>query len=481
VAVITPVESADAPGLSRNRRLLVLGICSMSLLLVSLDVTIVNVALPSIHHSFHASLQGLQWTLDAYTLVLASLLMLSGATADRIGRKRVFTVGLIIFTGGSALCAAAQSLDMLVAARVLQAIGGSMLNPVAMSIIRNTFEDPKERAQAIGVWGAVVGISTALGPVVGGALVDGPGWRFVFLVNVPVGIAALVLTRLFVPESRAPRARRIDPIGQALVIVWLASLVYAIIEGQRDGWGSTTIVGLFVVAALSLGVLIAYELRRREPLIELRFFRSAPFSGASVTAICSFAAFGGFLFLNTVYLQNVRGFSALHAGLYSLPLAVMMLILAPISGQIVGQRGARIPLMLAGACLTAGPLLLIGLSPHTSVGLLIGAYFVLGAGIGLINAPITVAAVSGMPPAQAGVASAIASTSRQLGFALGVAIIGAVTGAGDAHGFGPTFATATHPGWIVISGLGALVLVLALISTSSWALASAKRTAELFT
>jgi len=479
--VTTPVEPAETPGLSRNRRLLVLGICSMSLLLVSLDVTIVNVALPSIHRSFHASLQGLQWTLDAYTLVLASLLMLSGATADRIGRKRVFTVGLIVFTSGSALCAAAPSLGLLIGARVLQAIGGSMLNPVAMSIIRNTFEDPKERAQAIGIWGAVVGVSMSLGPVLGGALVDGPGWRFVFLVNVPVGILALFLTRRFVPESRAPRARRIDPIGQLLVIVWLLSLVYAIIEGQRDGWGSTTIVGLFAVAAVSLATLIGYELRRREPLIELRFFRSAPFSGASVTAICAFASLGGFLFLNTVYLQDVRGFSALHAGLYSLPTAVMMLVLAPISGRIVGQRGARIPLLLAGALLTAGPLLLIGLTPHTSTGLLIGSYFVLGAGMGLINAPITVAAVSGMPPAQAGVASAIASTSRQLGFALGVAVIGAVTGAGDAHGFGPAFASATHPGWFVISGLGALVLILALVTTNAWALGTAKRTAELFT
>ena len=478
--MIAPAEAADAPGLSRNRRLLVLGICSMSLLLVSLDITIVNVALPSIHRSFHASLQGLQWTLDAYTLVLASLLMLSGATADRIGRKRVFTIGLIVFTSGSALCAAAPSLELLVAARVLQAIGGSMLNPVAMSIIRNTFEDPKERAQAIGIWAAVVGISMSLGPVLGGALVDGPGWRFVFLVNVPVGILALALTRRFVPESRAPRARRIDPVGQLLVIVWLLSLVYAIIEGQRDGWGSATIVGLFAVAAMSFVALIVYELRRREPLIELRFFRSAPFSGASVTAICAFAALCGFLFLNTVYLQDVRGFSALHAGLYSLPTAVMMLVLAPVSGRIVGQRGARIPLLLAGGLLTAAPVLLIGLTPHTSTGLLIGSYFVLGAGMGLINAPITVAAVSGMPPAQAGVASAIASTSRQVGFALGVAIIGAVTGAGDAHGFGPTFATATHPGWFVISGLGALVLILAVITTNAWALRTAKRTAELF-
>ena len=190
----------------RRRRLLILGICSMSLLIVGLDTTIVNVALPAIHRSFHSSLSELQWTIDAYTLVLASLLMLSGSTADRVGRRRIFQLGLAVFSLGSLLCAVAPSQELLIAARVLQAIGGSMLNPVAMSIIRNVFEDPRERARAIGVWGGVVGLSMALGPVVGGALVDSVGWPAVFLVNVPVGLTAIVLTALFVPESRAPHA-----------------------------------------------------------------------------------------------------------------------------------------------------------------------------------------------------------------------------------------------------------------------------------
>ncbi len=224
----------------------------MSLLIVGLDNTIVNVALPSIHRSLHASFSGLQWTVDAYTLVLASLLMLSGSTADRIGRRRVFQIGLTLFSIGSLLCALAPTLGLLIAARVLQAIGGSMLNPVAMSIIRNVFEDPRERAQAIGVWGGVIGISLALGPVVGGALTDSVGWPAVFLVNVPIGITAFILTALYVPESRAEHPRRIDPLGQILVIVGLATLTYAIIEAPTDGWTSARTLTEFAVVGRRL-------------------------------------------------------------------------------------------------------------------------------------------------------------------------------------------------------------------------------------
>ena len=473
MATIAPTT----PELSHRRRLLVLAICCMSLLLVSLDVTIVNVALPSIQRDLHASLSDLQWTLDAYTLVLAALLMLSGSTADRLGRRRVFQVGLVVFTAGSALCAVAPSLEFLVAARVLQAVGGSMLNPVALSIVRNVFEDPRERAQAVGLWGAASGLGTALGPVLGGALVDGPGWRYVFLVNVPIGLVAMVLTVLFVPESRAPRPRRLDPVGQVLVIVWLAALVFAIIEGGRRGWTSPGILACFALAMAAFVALVVYELRRREPLIEIRFFRSVPFSGASATAVCAFAAMGGFIFLGTLYLQAVRGYSALHAGLYSLPMALMTLVLAPLSGRIVGSRGPRGPLILAGAFLTAGPLLLVGLDVHTSPGVLVAAYLVFGAGMGLVNPPITTAAISGMPPEQAGVAAATASTSRQVGFALGVAVLGAITGAGASQHFGPAFATSTHPGWALISGLGVVVLVLGALTSTQWALRTARQTA----
>jgi EmrB/QacA subfamily drug resistance transporter len=282
------------------RRFLILAICCMSLFIVGLDITIVNIALPSIRRDLHASVSELQWTIDSYTLVLASLLLLSGSTADRLGRARIFKLGLVLFTLGSLLCSIAPDVHTLIVARILQAIGGSMLNPVAMSIIRNTFEDPRERAQAIGVWGGVVGISLALGPVIGGALTDGGSWRSIFWVNVPVGLAAIALTARYVPESRAPRARRVDPVGQLLVVVLLAATVFAIIEAPTVGWLSAQTLGLGVVGAAALAALIPYERRRVDPVIDVRFFRSAPFSGATVMAVAAFVALGGFLFLNTL-------------------------------------------------------------------------------------------------------------------------------------------------------------------------------------
>jgi EmrB/QacA subfamily drug resistance transporter len=307
------------------------------------------------------------------------------------------------------------------------------------------------------------------------------GWRGIFWVNIPVGVAAIVLTALFVPESRAGRPRRIDPVGQVLVIVTLASLTYAIIEGPRAGWASPEIVGLFVVAVAGAAALIAYEPRRREPLLDLRFFRSAPFTGATLIAISALAALGGFLFLNTLYLQDVRGLSALSAGLYTLPLAVMTLLLAPLSGWIVGRWGPRLPLVVAGVAMTAGGLLLTDLAPGTSVARLMTAYVIFGIGTGLVNAPITNTAVSGMPRSQAGVAAAIASTSRQVGQSLGVAVVGAaVTSA--MHGLlRVNFAQASHVGWWIIAGCGAAVLLLGVVTTGRWALGTAARTAESIT
>jgi len=478
--VPAPAQSQAAP--DRRRRLLILGICSMSLLIVGLDSTIVNVALPSISRSFHASLSGLQWTIDAYTLVLASLLMLSGSTADRIGRRRVFQLGLLLFSMGSLLCAVAPSLNLLIAARILQAIGGSMLNPVAMSIIRNVFEDPRELARAIGVWGGTIGISLALGPIVGGALVDSVGWPAVFLVNLPIGLAAIILTALYVPESRAARPRRLDPVGQVLVIVGLATLTYAIIEGPGNGWLSASTLIEFGVALLAFVALTAYELRRHEPLIELRFFSSAPFSGASMIALCAFAALGGFLFLNTLYLQDVRGLSPFHAGLYLIPMAGVTLVVAPISGRLVGLRGSRLPLVTGSLSLMASAGILTQLTVSTPTGVLLLSYFLFGLGFGLVNPPITHTAVSGMPPSQAGVAAAVASTSRQVGQTLGVAVLGALAGAVAIHGrLGANFTASTHASWWIIAALGLLVLMLALITTTGWARRTALATADRLT
>jgi EmrB/QacA subfamily drug resistance transporter len=312
---------APAPELSALRKRLVLAICCMSLFIVGLDTTIVNLALPTIRHDMDTSVSGLQWIIDAYTVVLASLLVLSGSTGDRLGRRRTFQLGLVLFGLGSLLCSVAPNIGLLIVFRMLQAIGGSMLNPVAMSIITNTFTERAERARAIGVWGGVVGLSMAAGPLVGGTLVASIGWRSIFWLNVPVVAVALLLTALFVPESRAPRPRAMDPFGQLLVIGLLASLTYGIIEGPGAGWGSPRIVGCFVLAAAALAGILYYEPRRTDPLLELRFFRSVPFSGATVIAVSSFATLSGSLFLNSIYLQEVRHLSALHAGLLTLPTA----------------------------------------------------------------------------------------------------------------------------------------------------------------
>ncbi|WP_437044412.1 MFS transporter [Streptomyces sp. enrichment culture] len=465
------------PELSRRRRLLVLAICCMSLLIVSLDNTVLNVALPSMQHDLGTTTSGLQWAIDAYTLVLAALLMLAGSTADRIGRKRVFMTGLVVFTLGSVLCSLAPDLPSLVAFRMVQAVGGSMLNPVAMSIITNTFTDPRERARAIGAWGAVVGISLAAGPLVGGLLVESVGWRAIFWINLPVGLAALLLTLRYVPDSRAPHARRPDPIGQLLVIVLFGALTYAIIEVPNAG--PAAVLPFAVAALAALAGLLLYEPRRAEPLIDLRFFRSAPFSGATVIAVCGFAAMGGFLFLSTLYLQNVRGLSALHAGLWMLPMAVPTLLCAPLSGRLVGSRGPRAPLLVAGCAMTASGLLFALFEAETSDATLFLGYVLFGVGFGFVNAPITNTAVSGMPRAQAGVAAAVASTSRQLGSTLGVAVIGAVLAAGVGSApYRDAFVSAARPGWWILTACGAAVLALGALTTGAWARRTAARTAD---
>jgi EmrB/QacA subfamily drug resistance transporter len=470
----------SVPELSQRRRLLVLAICCMSLLIVGMDVTIVNVALPSIRSDLHVSLSGLQWTIDAYVLVLASLLMLSGSTADRLGRRRIFQTGLVLFTFGSLLCSLAPGLGWLIAFRMVQAVGASMLNPVAMSIITNVFTQPRERARAIGVWGGVVGISLGLGPVVGGVLVETVGWRSIFWINIPIGLAAIALTARFVPESRAPRPRRVDAVGQLLVMVALASLTYAIIDAPRAGWTSLTTLGLLGLTIAAIGSLLVYEPARADPLIELRFFRSAPFSGATVIAISAFGAFSGFLFMNTLYLQDVRGLSALQAGLCTLPLAVMTLIFAPISGRLVGSRGPRLPLIAAGSAMCAGGLMLVRLQTNTSLAWLLASYVVFGLGFGLVNAPITNTALSGMPRSQAGVAAAIASTSRQVGAALGVAVVGSVLASGLTGPFRTGFAVASHSAWWILAGCGLAVLGIGALTTGTWAVGTAERTAHLF-
>ena len=456
-----------------------LATCCLSLLMVSMDATIVNVALPDIRRDLQASLSGLQWVIDAYTIVLASFLMLGGATADRHGRRRVFRIGIILFALGSLLCSLAPSVGWLVGARVLQAAGGSMMNPVAMSIIVHAFDDPAARARAIGIWGAVAGAALGIGPLLGGVLTQALGWHAIFWINLPICALALWLTVRYIPESRAPHPRRPDPVGQALLLIGLAALVFAVIERGR---GASVAGGAGVLALLAFAGLVAYERGRREPLLDLRFFRSVPFSAATLIAVCMFAAFGGFLFLNTLYLQDVRGLSPFHAGLFILPVALAVMIVSPLSGRLVGAYGARPSLLVSGGALAVSALLLTQLEAQTPLAILLPVFALFGVGFGMVNAPVTFAAVSGMPRAQAGVASAVASTSRQVGVSVGVAFAGALAGGAasiQATSGWTDFPQATHAFWWILVGAGALVFVLGFLSTGAWAKASTQRIAHL--
>jgi EmrB/QacA subfamily drug resistance transporter len=471
--VITTVSE-----LSARRKTIILASCCLSLLIVSMDATIVNVAIPSIRTDLHASAAQMQWVVDIYTLVLASLLMLAGATGDRFGRRRVFQIGLATFAFGSLLCSVAPTITMLIAARLIQGIGGSMLNPVALSIISQIFVERVERARALGFWGAVVGISMALGPIVGGFLIDAVGWRAVFWINLPICAAAIILTAVFVPESKSATMRDIDPVGQLLAVLTLFGLVFVLIEGPGLGWTDPRIVAIAVGAAAAFALFLRYESRRHDPFIDLRFFRSIPFASATVTAVCAFAGWGSFLFMMSLYLQGERGYSAAHTGLIYLPIAIGALFFSPLSGRLVGRYGSRPSLLASGILITAASVMLTFLTPSTPVWELLVIFTVYGMGFGIVNAPITNAAVSGMPNDRAGAASAVTSTSRQVGVSIGVALCGSVAGAALASA-GVQFTSAALPLWFVNIALGLAIVVLAITSTSARAMRSAERLAPL--
>ena len=459
---------------------LVLVVCCLSLLITALDTTAVNVALPAIGHDLRAPVSGLQWTVDGYTLAVAAFMLLAGSTADRIGRRRVFQAGLTLFTAGSLACSLAPSLGWLIAFRVAQGLGASMLNPVALSIITHAFPDPRERARAIGLWGTTVGLSLAAGPLVGGLLVASAGWRSIFWINIPVGLAALVLAAVFVPESRAAAPRRPDPVGQVLVVTILTSLIFAIIEGSRQGYGSAPIVALFALSAGATAALPGYERRREQPLVDPVFFRSVPFTGSFVAAVTAFLVLSGFLFLNTLYLQDVRGYSALHAGLLTVPLAAGTAIASPLSGRLTAARGPRPPLVAAGLLIAAAALTLTTLTPTTPWTTLLAVYVLLGIGFGLVNAPITSTAVAGMPRAQAGVSAAITTTGRQIGNNLGVAVLGSIVTARTRAPGQAGFAAAGRPGWWILAAGGLVIASLGLVTTTRRATATAVRVATRF-
>lgn len=475
---MTAVLAPSQPDAGRRSRLVVLAVCCASMVVAVMDVSIVNVALPAIGRDLGASTAQLQWIVDSYALVLATFMVLSGSLADRFGRRRIFVIGLTVFGLGSMMCALAPGISWLIAARAFQAVGGAMLNPVAMAIVANTFVKPAERARAVGVFGSMSGLALALGPILGGVLVDSVGWRAVFLVNVPVVVIAIIAALRLVPESRAARARRFDPVGQILLGTLLAGIVYAVIEARTLGWTSPTILSLGLVAVLSLLGIAVYEPRRREPLLELGLFRSVPLSAAIVMALIALCAFQAFLFVTTLYLQDVRGLSPLKAGLSLIPVGLLGLVLSPVSGRLVAARGPRGPVLLAGTSLATGGAALLRLSSHTALPAVLAMSMCFGTFLGLINPPITNTAVSGMPRSMAGVASGLASAGRQTGITLGVAIAGAIVAPALARGVDYTRSARTV--WWIEIGLGISLAALALISTTPAASVSARRAAARF-
>ncbi|BCJ28491.1 MFS transporter [Actinocatenispora sera] len=475
--MVSSVASSPAASatLSRRRKYLVLTICCISMIVVVMDISVVNVALPAIGHDLHAAESGLQWTVDAYTLVLAGFLVLAGSTADRIGRRRVFQAGLAVFGLGSLLCGLAPGVGWLVAARVVQAVGGTMLNPVALAIVANTFTGAAERARAIGVFGSVSGLGLALGPILGGGLVDAFGWRAVFWINVPVVAAAVVAAARYLPESRAERARRFDPVGQLLMVVLLGGVVTAIIESGPRGWGSPVIVGLLVAAALAVAGIVWYEPRRADPLLELRLFRSVPFSSAIVLAVFALCGFGAFLFVTTQYLQDVRGLPPVAAGLCLLPVGVPVLVISPLTGRLVARSGPVPPLLVAGTALALGGSASLWLRPGTPLCAVLATYLLFGVFLGTVNPPISNAAIAGMPRSMAGLAGSLASTGRQTGTTLGVAVSGAIVGPALAAG-GTTFTAAAHRVWWIVVALGVGIVALALLGARTGRRPSRPRT-----
>ncbi|WP_250030291.1 MFS transporter [Paractinoplanes maris] len=462
-----------------GRPRVVLAVCCAAVVIVVMDIAVVNVALPAIGRDLDASVSGLQWTVDAYVLVLAGFLVMAGSAADRWGRRRVFQLGLATFGLGSLLCGLAPSIGWLIAARVLQAVGGTMLNPVAAAIVGTTFPGPAERARALGVFSAMTGLSQALGPIVGGALVGTFGWHAIFWVNLPIVAVAMLGAARFIPESRAPRARRFDPVGQVLVVVVLAGTVYAIIESRKFGWTSPVILGLLAVAVLALVGLLAYEPRRADPLLELRLFRSLPFSAALSISLAGLCGFGAFLFVTTQYLQTVRGLSPLTAGLSLLPVGIAVAIVSPLTGRLVAARGPRLPLVVAGGALAAGGAASLGLGPATPLPALLATYSLFGIFLGTVIAPITTTALAGMPRSMAALATSLPSAARQTGTALGVAISGTIV-ASALIGGGPAFTEAGRGVWWLTVALGLTITILALAGTGRRAARSAARAAALF-
>ncbi|MCW3017935.1 MAG: transporter [Solirubrobacterales bacterium] len=398
---------------------------SVAIFMLLLDITVVNVALPDIQRSLHSSFSDLQWVVNAYSLTLAAFLLTAGAVADLIGRRRVFVVGLIVFTASSAVCGLSTSPLMLNLARAVQGTGGAMMFATSLALIAQAFHG-KERGVAFGVFGGVIGAAVAIGPVVGGVITSGIGWEWIFFVNVPIGIAAVFLTLNQVSESRDPNATGVDWIGLVTFSGSLFLLVFALIQGNEKGWGSTRILGFLIGSAVLFVVFVIAEHRQRRPMLDLTLFRRPAFAGASIVAFAvSASMFSMFLYL-TLYIQDVLGYDPLQAGLRFLPITLLTFVVAPISGKLSVRVPVRLLLGAGMLCVSAGLLAMTAVDPSSGWTALIPGFLVAGFGVGMINPPLASTAIGVVHYSRSGMASGINNTFRQVGIATGIAGLGAV-------------------------------------------------------
>ena len=399
---------------------------SVATFMLLLDVTVVNVALPSIRRDLGASFSDLQWVIDAYALTLAALVLTAGSIGDRIGRRRVFVAGLAIFSGASLLSALAPDPTFLNVARAAQGVGGAAMFGVSLALIAQEFEPGRDRGTAMGVFGATIGVAAAVGPLVGGTLTDALGWESIFYLNVPIGIAAIAIALLRLRETRDPGATRIDWAGMATFSAALLALVLALVRGNDEGWGSTTIVALFAAAAVLLVAFVAVERRVREPMLPLGLFARPAFTGVQVGAFAiSASLFALFLYL-TLYMQNELGLSPLQTGVRYLPITVTSFFAAPVAAALLTRVPSRWLVAIGLAGVGTGLLLMRGIDAGDEWTTLLGGFLVAGAAIGLINPVLADAAVSVVPKEQSGMAAGINNTFRQVGVAIGTAVWGAV-------------------------------------------------------
>lgn len=428
----------------QSRRWATLAVLCLSLLVVVVDSSIVNVALPTLVKRLHASTTSLQWVTDAYTLAVAGLLLTLGSLGDRIGRHRTLAAGLIVFGAGSVLAGLSSSASELIAFRVVMGVGAAAIMPATLSILTNVFIVPDERAKAIAMWSAVAGLGVAIGPTLGGFLLEHFGWGSIFMVNLPIVAVALVGGRIAVPPSRNPRPKPLDPAGALLSIVGLVAVVYAIIEAPVYGWAGLRTLG---VSAAGLAVLVAwviFELRSSHPMVDLRVFRNARFSAASFAVTMVFLALFGWLFLFTQQLQFVLGYNTLQAGVRALPFAFTIGAISQPAAKLAARIGTKSVVSGGLALMAAGLGLMATSTVHTGFSLLLVASVIVAAGMGLAMAPATESIMGSLPPSQAGVGSAVNDTVRELGGALGVAVMGSVASS--------IFANRLHPALARVPG-----------------------------